>query len=59
MIKISAVQTMYGENAFKPPALPFCCGTQVKQEDISVIQIQEKGLLGFAITSTMKALLSV
>ena len=33
VIKIIALQAMYGEDALKPPTLPYCCGIMVKQED--------------------------
>ena len=60
VIKINALQAMCSEDAFKPPALPYCFGTKAKQEDTALVQIQEiTGLLGSAITSAMVALASV
>ena len=57
VMKINVLQAMYGEDAFKPPALPYCFGTKAKQEDAALVQIQEiAGLLGGAITSPMEAL---
>ena len=48
---------MYAEDAFKPLAVLYCFSTKAKQEDISLVQIQEiAGLLGGAIISTMVAL---
>ena len=47
VIKINALQVMYGEDTFKSPALPYCFGTKVKQEDVALVQIQEiLGLMG-------------
>ena len=60
VIKINALQVMYSGDALKPPALPYCFGTKVKQEDTALVQIQEiTGLLGGSITSTLVALASV
>ena len=51
VIKISAQQGMYGEDAFKPQALPNCFSTKAKQEETALVQIQEiSGLLGGAVT---------
>ena len=48
---------MYSKDAFKPPALPYCFGTIVKQEDAILFQIQEiVGLLRGEMFSTMMAL---
>ena len=60
VIKINALQAVYGKDTFKPPALAYCFSTKVKQEDIALVQIQEKeGLLGAEITLTMVVLASV
>ena len=40
-IRINALQAMYGEDAFKSPALPYCFGTWMKQEDAKLVQILE------------------
>ena len=51
---------MCSEDAFKPPALPYCFGTKAKHEDAALVQIQEiTGLPGGVITSTMVALMLV
>ena len=55
-IKLIALQTMYGEYAFKPLALPYCFKAQIKQEDAQLVHIQEvAGLLGGVIITTMVA----
>ena len=41
VIKINALQVMCGEDAFKLLALPYCFGTKVELEDITLEQIQE------------------
>ena len=59
-IRVNSLHTMYSKDAFKPPALPYCFGTHVKQEDTKLVQIQEvTGLLGGAITSILQVLASV
>ena len=51
---------MYGEDEFKPPALPYCFGTKAKQNDAALVYIQEiAGPLGGTIILTMVALASV
>ena len=56
-LKINAMQAMYGEDAFKPSALPYCFGTKVKQQVIPFMQIHEiTGLSGGAITSILVTL---
>ena len=51
VIKINALQVMYGEDAFEPYALLYCFGTKVKHWDAALVQIQEiVDLLGGAIT---------
>ena len=60
VIKTNALQAMYGQDAFKPPALLYLFGAQVEQEDTALVQMQEiVGLLGDVIISTMVVLLSV
>ena len=57
---VTAFQVLYGENAFKPPVLPYCIGDQTKQEGAQLIQIQVVvRLLKVVITSTMVVLTSV
>ena len=47
VIKINALQVMYGKDTFKSPVLPYWLGTKVKQEDVHLVQIQQTaGLLG-------------
>ena len=59
VIKMNALQTIYGKDTFKPPALSYCFSTTVKQ-DTTLVQIQEiAGLLWGAVTSMMVALVSV
>ena len=51
---------MYGEEAFKPPAHPYCFHTKAKEDDVPLVQIEEiEGLLGGIVTSIMVALASV
>ena len=51
---------MYRRDSFKPPVLPYCFGTRVKQEDTQLMQLQEGSrFLGCAFMSTMVALVSV
>ena len=41
VIMINGLQTMYGEDAFKPLAMPHCFSTKVEKEDAALVQIQE------------------
>ena len=42
-IKIKALQAMYVEESFTPPALPYCFGTKAKKQDVPLVHIQEIG----------------
>ena len=60
VIRTNALQVVYGNHVFKPPALPYSFITKVKKEDIPLVQIQgTTGLLGGVIISMMVALASM
>ena len=59
-LSVSALQAMYGEDAFKSPVLPHCFRTHIKQYDPQLVQIQEiAGLLTDAIAFMMVVLTPV